>query len=132
LLDAYHSFLDTANRYTEGKTDTQGRLLHSELSSIAKSNKSALESIGLMVDDTAHISIEKEKLAEAIGPDRADETFSILGRFKNALGAKAEAVGVNPMNYVDKVVVEYKNPGRNFATPYISSIYSGMMLDSKV
>ena len=34
------------------------------------------------------------------------------------------------MNYVQKVVVAYKNPGHNFNTPYISSIYSGMMLDS--
>ena len=36
------------------------------------------------------------------------------------------------MNYVNKVVVAYKNPGHNFATPYITSIYSGMMLDNYV
>ena len=39
---------------------------------------------------------------------------------------------MNPMNYVNTVVVAYKNPGHNFATPYITSIYSGMMLDNYV
>jgi len=33
------------------------------------------------------------------------------------------------MNYDNKIVVAYKNPGHNFATPYITSIYSGMMLE---
>ena len=60
----------------------------------------------------------------------ADDTFNTLTALKDAIGDKANSVTVNPMNYVQKVVVAYKNPGHNFNTPYISSIYSGMMLDS--
>ena len=34
------------------------------------------------------------------------------------------------MNYVDKLLVAYKNPaGHNFTAPYATSVYSGMMLD---
>ena len=33
------------------------------------------------------------------------------------------------MKYVEKVLVTYKNPGKTFVTPYITSIYSGMMMD---
>jgi flagellar hook-associated protein 2 len=46
------------------------------------------------------------------------------------VGTKADNAAIDPMYYVDKVIVEYKNPGRTFAAPYISSIYAGMMLDS--
>ena len=46
------------------------------------------------------------------------------------MNVKAENASINPMRYVDKVIVAYKNPGHNFATPYITSIYAGMMLDS--
>jgi hypothetical protein len=34
------------------------------------------------------------------------------------------------MDYVDKKIVAYKNPGHNFASPYITSAYSGMMFNS--
>ena len=43
---------------------------------------------------------------------------------------KAEDTAINPMQYVNKIIISYKNPGRGFATPYITSIYSGMMLDT--
>ena len=72
----------------------------------------------------------KRTFAGALRPDRADDTFNTLTALKDAIGDKANSVTVNPMNYVQKVVVAYKNPGHNFNTPYISSIYSGMMLDS--
>ncbi|MFA9228968.1 MAG: hypothetical protein ACEQR7_11170, partial [Agathobacter rectalis] len=86
--------------------------------------------IGLMTDDDGKLTIDRDILAGALSPDRADDTFNTLTALKDAIGDKANSVTVNPMNYVQKVVVAYKNPGHNFNTPYISSIYSGMMLDS--
>ena len=76
--------------------------------------------------------MDKEKLEAAIQPDRADVTFKRLSKFKSALGVKADTVAINPMNYVNKVVVNYKNPGKTFTAPYFSSVYSGMMLDRYV
>ena len=73
----------------------------------------------------------KEKLEAAIQPDRAEKTFGRLSSFKNAIGAKADAVAINPMNYVNRTIVAYKNPnGPNFASPYITSAYSGMLFNS--
>jgi len=61
-------------------------------------------------------------------------SFDDRGRAIAAITAtkEAENISINPMNYVNKIVVAYKNPGHNFATPYITSIYSGMMLDKYV
>lgn len=132
LLDSYHQVLDNAKKYSEGKTASQGKRLYSEMISLTRGQIGDLESIGLSQNRDGYISIDKESLEAAISPERAEDTFSILSKFRDSLGSKAAAVAVNPMNYVDKVVVEYKNPGKNFATPYISSIYSGMMLDNKV
>ena len=33
------------------------------------------------------------------------------------------------MDYVEKVMVAYKNPGHNFINPYVTSAYTGMMFD---
>ena len=102
------------------------------MSSISRSRRESLGNIGLVVADNGTITLDKEKLEEAIQPDRAEETFKRLNGFKNAIGAKADAVAINPMNYVNKVVVNYKNPGRTFTAPYFSSVYSGMMLDKYI
>ena len=33
------------------------------------------------------------------------------------------------MEYVQRTIVAYKNPGHNFASPYNTSSYSGMMFN---
>ena len=42
---------------------------------------------------------------------------------------KSDQVSLNPMDYVEKVMVAYKNPGHNYITPYVTSSYTGMMFD---
>ena len=83
-----------------------------------------------MVGRDWRIRIDKDILAEAITPDKAENTIDTLTKLKNKLREKSESIIVDPMNYVNKVVVAYKNPGHNFNTPYITSIYSGLMLDN--
>ena len=73
--------------------------------------------------ESTNLTILKKQVDEIVS------YFETLSKFRDSIGHKAESVAINPMNYVNKVVVAYKNPGHNFATPYISSIYSGMMLD---
>ena len=131
LVDAFNGILSIAENTTEEATGDTNKLLN-EMSSISKSRRESLGAIGLVVADNGSITLDKEILEEAIQPERAEDTFHKLANFKNAIGAKADAVAINPMNYVNKVVVNYKNPGRTFTAPYFSSVYSGMMLDKYV
>ena len=132
LIDAYNQMLDSAKGYAKNSTSADGNRLYNELSSSSRNRRLELGDIGLLVDEEGIVSIDREKLAEAIEPERAEETFHILNRFKESVGGKADNASVNPMQFVNKVVVAYKNPGHNFHTPYISSIYSGMMLDNYI
>jgi flagellar hook-associated protein 2 len=131
LVDAYNGILKVAENYTESGAGHGSRLL-GDMSSVSRSRSGALGSIGLMVGDDGSITIDRDVLAEAITPERTQDTFQQLAEFRDAIGQKAYNASVNPMKYVDKVIVEYKNPGHNFPAPYMSSIYSGMMLDSYV
>lgn len=131
LVNAFNGILEIAeNSSTEATGDTNK--LFNEMSSVSRSRRESLGDIGLEVAENGTISLNKEKLEAAIQPERADVTFSQLSKFKNAIGAKADEVAINPMNYVNKVVVNYKNPGHTFTAPYFSSVYSGMMLDRYV
>ena len=89
----------------------------------------SLEAIGLKTTADGKIHLDRALLSDAISSEDAKESFSVLSAFKDALNEKATKASINPMNYVNKVVVAYKNPNHIQATPYISSVYSGLMLD---
>lgn len=128
LVDAYNGILDVAAGYSGTDSGSGGRLF-SDMSAVSRRRTESLSEIGLVVREDGAIAIDRNRLNDAITPERTEDTFRSLAEFRDAIGQKAYNASVNPMKYVDKVVVEYKNPGHTFPTPYISSIYSGMMLD---
>ena len=128
LVDAYNSILSTAHSLSDSNASAGNRLFN-DMVSVSRGQQGSLQYIGLMSSEDGTLHIDKDILAQAVTPERAPQTFETLSKFRDSIGQKAASVAINPMNYVNKVVVAYKNPGHNFATPYISSIYSGMMLD---
>ncbi len=131
LLDAYNGALKTASQYSEENAGHSHRLF-AELSSLVKEQGDSLAAIGINMESDGTLSVNRDTLADMLTPEKAPATFQTLTEFKDHVGSKANAVAIDPMKYVDKVIVEYKNPGRNFAAPYVSSIYSGMMMDSYI
>lgn len=131
LVDAYNGILKIAEKYSQTGVGQSNRLL-SDMSAVSKNRSESLSNIGLIVATNGFISIDRDILSEAITPERTEDTFTTLAEFRDAVGLKADNASINPMKYVDKVVVEYKNPGHTFAAPYMSSIYSGIMLDSYI
>ena len=131
LVNAYNNILKIAETNSESEI-SDGNKLYNEISGISKARKESLGEIGLIVADNGSISLDREKLATAIEPERAENTFGLLSRFKSVIGAKADKISINPMNYVNKLLVAYKNPGKLFAAPYFSSVYSGLMMDRYV
>jgi len=87
--------------------------------------------IGLSVSDKGMIDVDRTKLTQSVVSEEADQNIGVLNRFKDAIGRKADEASLDPMNYVKKILVTYKNPisDKNLVCPYISSIYSGMMVD---
>lgn len=128
LVQVYNNFIQTGEKYA---SSSQGIRLLQDLKAVSYSYRNNLESIGMIVEDNGSISIDKALLAAAVDTEDPSATFSVLNSFKNSLFAKANNASINPIKYVDKIIVAYKRPGVNFTSPYFSSIYSGMMMDMK-
>lgn len=126
LVDAYNGFIETGERYSSNQLGNQ--LLH-DLKDVSLSYENDLESVGMVIDENGEISIDRDLLSDALDTDKPSETFSILNAFKNSLLAKADNASINPIKYVDKIIVTYKRPGTNFISPYSASVYAGMMFD---
>lgn len=126
LVDAYNGFIQTGERYSANQLGNQ--LLH-DLKDVSYSYENDLESVGMVIDENGEISIDRDLLSDALETEKPAEAFSVLDAFKNSLLVKADNASINPIKYVDKIVVTYKRPGINFISPYSVSVYAGMMLD---
>lgn len=129
LVAAYNGIVNTANQYADAQ-ESSGNLLR-DVSKIVNRFADDFSQIGLNVEEDSSLSIDRETLTDAISTGDISHTFDVLNKFRDALGRKADQASIDPMNYVSKVIVAYKhpNPDKNFATPYITSMYSGMMVD---
>jgi len=126
LVTAYNNIINLAHAHTESRNSNK---LVRDMSSVARNYHNELEAIGIQLEEDSTLSIDHNLLTDAVTAPDAGQAFSILNDFKDDLNERSTMAFIDPMNYVNKLVVAYKNPGHNFATPYITSIYSGMMLD---
>lgn len=128
LVGGYNDFVKAASSYLE--TQSKSRQLVRELKGIASVYGDSMESIGVNLNDDGTLAIDSDMLRQtATQSADINETFGYLKNFSTMLLRKSSQVSLNPMDYVEKVIVAYKNPGHNFAAPYITSAYSGMMFD---
>ncbi len=129
LVDSYNRFVQTAASYPE--KDIRTKQLISELKAVVGFHSSSLEPLGITAETDGSLKIDKNLMRKAaLESEDIFETFSPLKSFSSELLRKSNQVSLNPMNYVQKTVVAYKNPGHTYVSPYNASAYSGMMFNS--
>lgn len=127
LVNSYNSMVQTA--YTYSDTQPQSHKLLHDIAGVASHFYTDFHSMGLDVSDNGFIDVDRNALTDFITTGNTSHSFLALNNFKDMLKEKASQASLDPMAYVNKIIIAYKNPGHNFAAPYVSSIYSGMMLD---
>ena len=128
LIDGYNSFMDKLNAYSESQP--YAKKLIGEMGRIAGNYSEDLEALGLSFDEKGSISLDTSLLAQTAQEDDAMERFQSIKKFTGGVLNKINQVSLDPMEYTQKTIVAYKNPGRNFSSPYVTSNYSGMMFSS--
>ncbi len=128
LIGSFNEFLKAVNSYAGQGIKT--RLLDNELNGITDTYRDALGNLGINIETNGSLTIDSDKLRAVAGEsDDIGETFSTLKDFSNSMIRKSNQVSLDPMQYVNRKVVAYKNPGHNLTSPYTSSIYSGMIFN---
>ncbi|MCR4831045.1 MAG: flagellar capping protein [Pseudobutyrivibrio sp.] len=126
LLDSYNGMIDIGLKYNGAH---QNRTLFNEISSIANNQADKLNQVGITSDELGHLTLDKEALADTVNSENSRTAFNALNELKNSISKAAQKASINPMAYVDKAIVEYKNPGKTLSAPYATSAYSGMMVN---
>lgn len=131
LISGYNDFIKAASVYLDSQS--QSRKLVQEFKGIASIYRPSMESMGMNLAEDGTLNVDKDQLRQsALQADNINETFAYLKSFSTTLLRKSDQVSLNPMDYVDKTMVAYKNPiaSRNYVSPYSTSAYTGMMFNS--
>ena len=129
LVSGYNDFLDSAQEVHA--TGIKSTKLVAETRSIAERHLSDMEELGFHIGADGHISFDEEVLSKATGIGGNPGGVTALKDFASALVDKTKAISVDPMKYVERPVVNYKDPGSTQnPSPYVTSEYSGMMFNN--
>ncbi|MBD5460369.1 MAG: hypothetical protein HDR26_05425 [Lachnospiraceae bacterium] len=128
LIGGYNSFLKSVDQYL--KTFPKSSRLSREMGGIAFQYKSELDAMGLSLQTNNSITVDEKKLAKTMSGDNTSSQFSTIRNFASSLLQKTAQVSLDPLKYVEKTIVAYKNPGHEFISPYSPSPYSGMLFNS--
>lgn len=128
LFNGYNQFLRSTLEYT--KSHPKSNQILSEMWHIAGEYATPLSNIGVNITEDGSVELDEDSMKKAVADGSIRDGFTDIQNFAKDLYRKSGQVSLNPMQYVDKTIVAYKNPGKNFATPYITSAYSGMLFNS--
>lgn len=129
LANAFNSFLTVGFKYASVGGDSQ---LIREMNSIYSTHSGELKTVGIIQSENGSLSVDKEALADAVTGENSQGSFKALNHFKDALLRQVQKTAINPLDYVNKVPVEYKNPGKTFSAPYAQSKYAGLLVDQSL
>ncbi|MCI9370233.1 MAG: flagellar filament capping protein FliD [Lachnospiraceae bacterium] len=127
LIDAYNSMIDMAKSHADD-SENSDKLLN-EIQRVANYYKDGLESSGFMVREDGYIELDESLLVQSAEDGTLNDGLEQLNSLKKALVNKSNDMSLDPMKYVNKKLIAYPNPLRNFMNPYVSSLYSGMMFN---
>lgn len=128
LIGSYNNFRKAAAEHLTAQS--KNSTLLSEMDRISSYYRNDFKDLGIEVGEDGSMEINSDKFTSAASTDDIKERLSSVKGFTNSLLRKSNEISLNPMHYVNKTIVAYKNPGKSFANPYTTSAYSGMMFNS--
>lgn len=130
LVDSYNAMVDLSKEKSKGTYESEK--LYRDVKNISSYYKNILEPEGFKVGDDGKLTVQESLLIQSANEGTLPQSLEKLNSFKKSLYNKANSISVNPMAYVDKKLIAYKNPVRTFNSPYATSTYSGMMFNGYV
>lgn len=131
FINSYNRFLEIIESHLTSQPTITKLLI--TLKKITLKHLSELNIIGITLKGNSFLTLDNEKFLNTVGNLTSATIpkttyFTALKNFADSVLAKTNDIQLNPMEYVDRKTVEYKNPeAPNYPCPYISSQYSGMM-----
>lgn len=126
VIDSYNKMIDSTIEYTD-KIRIRPKLSH-EFHGVMAPYLSELESSGLTFDEEGRMQMDESLTERAALDGDVEKLFGKGSQLSQHIMRKNDEIKINPMTYVDKILVSYPEfgkPPKGFS--YITSIYSGLL-----
>ena len=128
LSNKYNNLLSLSKR----SDNFELKRLYRNLSSVADKYNEILKQNGLVINEDKTMSVDEDLLNANTKSGDIFDSIKKLKTFQNDLKTRTDSIEVNPMEYINKQIVAYKNPNKLISTSYSTSIYVGMMFNRYV
>ncbi len=120
FMNSYNQLVDIArNGGQKGATK-----LFRDVTGISNRHRTELEDAGLTINDDGYL----EK-GDEINTDKIRALFDEDSAFRKDVKRTTDKMTLNPLHYIDKVVVTYPNTNGTYPNPYYPSKYSGLLFN---
>lgn len=128
IAGSYNNFIRTASEYLEKQPRTT--VLIDSMKRMTSYYGNTFRDLGLSQQEDGTIAVNESKLSDSLTNTADENTIDSMKKFARSALRKISQVQLNPMDYVDKRIVAYKNPNKShYPNPYITSAYSGMIFN---
>ena len=134
ILKKVHDFVDSYNHLIKLANDNMdnqksARKLLTDISRITRYHASALEANGLKVNAECYIETEEALLVKSAKNGEFKSLFNDISDFQTEVMKTTDQLNMDPLAYVDKVIVTYPNTAKSLPNPYVPSMYSGLLFN---
>lgn len=131
LSDKISDFINSYNALVDlSKSENQhgaSRLYH-DITTVAKRHSDELSAAGIIINDDGHLM--RTDADDLFSSSRIQTLFNDkISDFKKDLQKTTGKITLNPLDYVDKIVVTYPNTKGTYPNPYNPSKYSGLLFN---
>lgn len=125
FVNSYNQLVDIARNSTSQRGATK---LFRDITNLTKRHTESLESAGLTIDDNGYMSV-----SEDVDTTQIQMLFDEdLSAFRRDVKKTTQNITLNPLNYIDKIVVTYPNAQGTYPNPYQPSKYSGLLFNDYI
>lgn len=132
VLSSYNKLVNIAKNHIEISGENyRAKKLIAELKNIGQIYSEELASCGITVSLDGTLIMEESLAVLATQDGGMESLFNRENGFIARLYEKAEAIAINPMEYLDKIIVTYPDlEKKNNRNPYMTSMYSGLFFNT--
>ena len=128
LIGGYNNFIKSVSEYSG--TQSRSNFLLKEVNRITGFYEQEMEKLGIAPSEDGTLHLDSEQLNQSVAAADTAEAIDSLKSFSQSMLRKSSQISLNPVSYLNKTIVAYKNPSNTFLSPYVTSAYAGMFFNN--
>lgn len=131
VISTYNDIIGLAKERIQDQGHYSASKLISEMKSLQSAYSEEILACGIIPQEDGTLKIDDSLAVTAAKDGGMESLFTRETGFMARLLDKSVAIAINPMDYLEKIIVLYPNSEKAFySNPYVTSMYSGMLFNS--